>query len=183
MLKIKLWRKLTWLVTLLVLSGGAVANVRAQTVGDYKVYLPVIMREYVYMPPFALEVVTLTNQHRATVSCPALKINTKLYLAAYHHSQDMALNDFFSHTSPTYGSVSQRLSAVGYSWSGYAENIAAGYSSPASVVNGWLNSPGHKANIENCFLTEVGVGYFYLQNDTGGNNYHHYWTQTFGRPR
>lgn len=182
MLKIKLWRKLAWGVALLILSGGAVTNVRAQTVGDYRVYLPLVMREYVYMSPFAIEVVTLTNQHRATVSCPALKINSKLYIAAYNHSRDMALNDFFSHTSPTYGGVSQRLKAVGYSWSGWAENIAAGQTTPTQVVNGWLNSPGHRANIENCTLTEVGVGYFYLQTDTGKVNYHHYWTQTFGRP-
>jgi len=180
MLQLKFWRKFMWVMAVLVLSGGVAASVQAQ--GSYTLYLPLVKRNYFYISPFAQEVLTLTNQHRATKSCPPLTMNHKLYTLAYNHSQDMALNDFFSHTSPTHGGVDARLAAVGYTWSGWAENIAAGYSTSSDVVTGWLNSPGHRANIENCFLTEIGVGYFYLQNDTGSINYHHYWTQTFGRP-
>lgn len=176
MLKQKLWRKFMWVVAVLVLSGGTVVSVRAQ--GGYQIYLPLIRS----VNPFEANVILLTNQHRAAVGCGPLMPNQKLNTLAYNHSQDMALNDFFSHTSPTQGGVSARLAAVGYTWSGWAENIAIGYSTPSEVMTGWLNSPGHRANIENCNLTEIGVGYFYLQNDTGNINYYHYWTQTFGRP-
>ena len=48
---------------------------------------------------------------------------------------------------------------------------------------GWMNSAGHRANILNCNLEETGVGYIYLQYDTGGVNYHHYWTQVFATPQ
>lgn len=60
------------------------------------------------------------------------------------------------------------------------ENIAAGYSTPEAVVEGWKNSSGHRANLLNPNFTELGVGYYYLANDTGSVNYNRYWTQVFG---
>ncbi|UBF24763.1 CAP domain-containing protein [Kovacikia minuta CCNUW1] len=60
------------------------------------------------------------------------------------------------------------------------ENIAAGYSTPEQVVQGWINSPGHRANLLNPSYTELGIGYYYLANDTGSVNYKSYWTQDFG---
>jgi len=134
-------------------------------------------------PSMATQVVILTNQERANAGCPALAINSQLTTAAQNHTVDMALNDFFSHTSPGGSTLSSRLAAAGYRYWSAAENIAAGYSTPASVVAGWMNSSGHRANILNCSYTEIGVGYYYLANDTGGVNYHSYWTQDFGRPR
>ena len=73
--------------------------------------------------------------------------------------------------------------AAGYSYSLAAENIAAGYSTPQAVVQGWMNSPGHRDNILNCALQEIGVGYRNLEIDTGSVNYHYYWTQVFASPR
>jgi uncharacterized protein YkwD len=129
------------------------------------------------------EVAVLTNQERAKVGCPALRISSQLDAAAEGHSADMAVNDYFSHTSLDGRSPWDRINATGYSFSRAAENIAAGYSTPAAVVQGWMNSDGHRANILNCSLTEIGVGYVYLAGDTGSVNYRHYWTQVFATPR
>jgi uncharacterized protein YkwD len=92
------------------------------------------------------------------------------------------LNDFFSHTSSDGRSPWDRIRATGYSYSSAAENIAAGYSTAASAVSGWMNSSGHRANILNCGLEETGVGYYFLTNDTGHVNHRHYWTQVFATP-
>jgi uncharacterized protein YkwD len=95
----------------------------------------------------------------------------------------MALNDFFSHVGSNGSTFTERIEATRYQWSNAAENIAAGYSSPEAVVEGWMNSQGHRDNILNCALREIGVGYYYLANDTGEVNYRHYWTQVFATPR
>ncbi len=71
------------------------------------------------------------------------------------------------------------MTAAGYIWSGAAENIAAGQSTPEAVMKGWMNSAGHKANILNCGLTELGVGYA----AGSGADYGQYWVQDFGSPR
>ncbi|MDJ0690009.1 MAG: CAP domain-containing protein [Xenococcaceae cyanobacterium MO_188.B32] len=71
---------------------------------------------------------------------------------------------------------------TGYQYSTAAENIAAGYQTPEAVVEAWMGSAGHRANILNPDLTEIGVGYEYLANDTGSVNYNSYWTTTFGTP-
>jgi uncharacterized protein YkwD len=74
------------------------------------------------------------------------------------------------------------MAAAGYTYSAAAENIAAGFPTPQSVVAAWMNSSGHRANILNCELTETGVGYVFLANDQGAVNYHHYWTHVFASP-
>jgi uncharacterized repeat protein (TIGR01451 family) len=131
---------------------------------------------------FALEVVNLVNQERASVGCAPLAINQQLTTAAQAHSTDMALNDFFSHTSSNGSSPWERINNAGYQFSYAAENIAAGYTTPQAAVNAWMASPGHRANILNCILEDTGVGYYFLANDTGDTNYHHYWTHVFARP-
>ena len=117
------------------------------------------------------QVIQLTNDARAAAGCPPLTNNDRLHNAALAHSTDMAVNDYFSHTSLDGSSMVDRIEREGYSWRRLAENIAAGYRTPQAVVNGWMNSPGHRANIENCDLTEIGVGF-----------YDFYWTQNFGTP-
>ena len=92
----------------------------------------------------------------------------------------MALQDFFSHTGIDGSTMTQRIGVAGYQFSSAAENIAAGYTTPEEVVGGWMNSPGHRANILNPNLTEIGVGYYCLETDPGTLNYNHYWTQDFG---
>ena len=129
------------------------------------------------------QVVVLTNQERAKAGCPALTVSSQLTEAAEGHSADMAINDYFSHYSLDGRTPWDRIKETGYTYSMAAENIAAGYTTPAAVVQGWMNSDGHRANILNCGLTEIGVGYVYLANDTGSVNYRHYWTQVFATPK
>jgi len=126
------------------------------------------------------EVVALVNEERALVGCAPLQVNFQLTAAAQSHTEDMAFRDYFSHTSLDGRSPWDRIRAEGYNFWSAAENIAAGYQTPASVMAGWMGSTGHRANILNCELEDIGVGYYYLDNDTGDVNYHYYWTQDFG---
>jgi len=132
---------------------------------------------------FEERVVELTNIERQNYGCEPVTMDTRLWAAAAGHSEDMAVNDFFSHTGSDGSSPDERIIAQGYIWSGWGENIAAGYTSPESVVNAWMSSSGHRANILNCSFVHIGVGYFYLENDTGNFNYYHYWTQDFASPQ
>jgi len=148
----------------------------------YTVFLPLIIKQPT-PTTFADRVIELVNQQRANNGCPALTKNIALTNAAQAHSTDMALDDFFSHTGSDGSSPGARATRAGYSWSAIGENIAAGYATPESVVQGWMNSSGHRANILNCGYRDTGVGYYYLANDTGNVNYQHYWAQMFGTPR
>jgi uncharacterized protein YkwD len=126
---------------------------------------------------FTAQVVTLTNNERAKAGCPALTANATLTSVAQAHSQDMATNNYFSHDSQDGRSPFDRMTAAGYTFRLAAENIAAGQSTPAAVVQAWMNSAGHRANILNCGLTQIGVGY------AKGGSYGSYWTQDFGTPQ
>jgi uncharacterized protein YkwD len=130
---------------------------------------------------FVGQVVELTNQFRAQNGLAPLTLNSKLSEAAQTHSQNMATQDFFSHTGKDGSSAGDRVSSTGYDWRTVAENIAAGQRTPTEVVNSWINSPGHRANILNTTIREIGVGYFFLVEDTGTTNYNAYWTQDFGK--
>ena len=77
----------------------------------------------------------------------------------------------------------QRIAAINYEYYSATENIAAGYTTPEAVVEDWMNSDGHRDNILNCNLQEIGVGHYYLANDSGSVNYHHYWTQILATPQ
>jgi uncharacterized protein YkwD len=111
------------------------------------------------------------NQHRVSVGCPELDWNGDVGAVAQAHSEDMVARDYFDHVNPDGDSPFDRLRDAGISYSAAAENIAYGYSSADAVLAGWLASPGHRANIENCSLTEHGVG---LRDS--------YWTHVFIRP-
>ena len=102
--------------------------------------------------------VLLANEHRASVGCPALSWNEPLAGVAQGHSDDMVRRGFFSHTNPDGDSPGDRLESAGFQWSRWAENIAAGQPTGEAVLDGWLGSPGHRANLENCLLTHHGVG-------------------------
>ncbi|OCR01538.1 hypothetical protein BCD67_18780 [Oscillatoriales cyanobacterium USR001] len=130
---------------------------------------------------FINRVVELTNIERSKLGLPALKANTTLATAAQNHTQNMAVQDFFSHTGKDGSSPTNRVQSVGYN--GVAgENIAAGSTTPEDVLVQWMNSAGHRANILNADYKEIGVGYYFLANDTGSVNYNRYWTQVFGIP-
>ena len=129
---------------------------------------------------FLDRVIDLTNDVRAANGQHALTTNSALQATAQLQSVNMAEQDFFSHTGQDGLMAWERALIEGYNYQTIGENIAAGQLTPEEVVQGWVNSPGHLANILNPRFTEIGVGYQYLQNDTGVINYHHYWTQVFG---
>ena len=119
---------------------------------------------------FESEVVRLVNEIRAENGLKPLTQDWQLSRVARYKSQDMRDLGYFSHTSPTYGSPFNMMNSFGISYRTAGENIAKGYSTPEAVVNGWMNSPGHRANILNSSYTHIGVGYV-----ASGN----YWTQMF----
>lgn len=119
------------------------------------------------------QVIDLTNQERAKNGLSALKANWQLSRVARYKSRDMRDKGYFSHTSPTYGSPFQMMRDFNVSYRRAAENIAAGQRTPQQVVNGWMNSAGHRKNILDPNLRQIGVGY------AKGGSYGHYWTQMF----
>lgn len=127
-------------------------------------------------------VIELTNLERSKEGLPPLKISSMLAAAAQKHTEAMASKDFFSHTGIDNSDVSKRLELEGYQWSFCAENIYAGGTTPEEAVKGWMKSPGHRQNILNSDATEIGVGYYFLAEDTGEINYKYYWTQVFAAP-
>lgn len=116
------------------------------------------------------EVVRLVNEIRVQNGLREFTYNWELSRVARYKSQDMKDNRYFSHTSPVYGSPFQMMKDFGITYRSAGENIARGQRSPQAVVNAWMNSSGHRANILNASFTQIGVGYV-----ADGN----YWTQMF----
>lgn len=118
---------------------------------------------------FEQQVFDLTNQQRAQFGVAPLTLNLTLNDVAEKHSQDMAVNRYFSHQGRDGSQPWDRMKAGGYSYSRAAENIAFGQPTPQDVVTAWMNSSGHRKNILDPNLKEIGVGY-----------HEGYWTQNFG---
>lgn len=116
------------------------------------------------------EVIRLVNEIRTENGLKPLTANWELSRIARYKSEDMANNRYFSHTSPTYGTPFQMIRSFGLTYRSAGENIAYGQRTPAAVVDAWMNSSGHRANILNPAFTQIGVGYC-----ASGN----YWTQMF----
>jgi uncharacterized YkwD family protein/spore coat assembly protein SafA len=116
------------------------------------------------------EVVKLVNEIRVQNGLKELTYNWELSRVARYKSQDMRDNRYFSHTSPVYGTPFQMMKSFGITYRSAGENIARGQRTPQEVVNAWMNSSGHRANILSSSFTEIGVGYV-----ADGN----YWTQMF----
>ena len=110
----------------------------------------------------------------------ALTWNTQLTQAADGHSQDMAAQNYFSHTSLDGRTFSQRITATGYTWSTAGENIAAGYLGIEAVMVGWIGSEGHCANLMNANFTEIGVA---CVPGTSADKFSNYWTMDLAKPR
>lgn len=125
---------------------------------------------------FEKEVIRLTNIERKKAGLPALAENPQLSKIARLKSQDMATKGYFSHQSPTYGSPFQMMQSFGLRFSSAGENIAYGQRTPQEVVNAWMNSPGHRANILSRSYSQIGVG---LAKNSRGV---YYWTQMFMQP-
>jgi uncharacterized protein YkwD len=162
-------------------ASPARAILQQTEVSTFYLFLPIVINQPAPEP--VLQVVDETNFYRSQYGCPPLTLNQQLVSAAQGHSDDMALNDFFSHTGSDGSSPWQRINSTGYDYTQAAENIAAGHNTAQAVVQGWMNSDGHRANILNCALQELGVGYYNLADDAGAVNYHYYWTQVFATPK
>ncbi|MEJ3744182.1 CAP domain-containing protein [Actinomycetes bacterium KLBMP 9797] len=119
------------------------------------------------------EVVEITNRERAEGGCGTVTVNAKLATAARQHSQDQAEHNNMSHTGSDGSSPWDRTERAGYT-NAIGENVAMGYRTPAAVMDGWMNSSGHRANILNCDAKAIGVGLAYASDGSP------YWTQIFG---
>ena len=119
---------------------------------------------------YAAQVVSLVNAERAKNGLPALTVSTKVQQAAQTRAGE--LKSSFSHTRPSGASCFTALREAGVSYTRAGENIAYGQNTPAAVVQAWLGSPGHRANILSRDFTTIGVGYTVV-NGTA------YWTQFF----
>ena len=123
----------------------------------------------------AQEVIKLVNKERNAAGLSALTENSRLSEAAQAKAEDMMKNGYFSHTSPTYGSPFEMMKTFGITYKSAGENIAKGQKTPAAVMNGWMNSSGHRANILNASYEQIGVGFC---KDSSGVTY---WVQMFIR--
>ncbi|WP_396954187.1 CAP domain-containing protein [Neobacillus niacini] len=119
---------------------------------------------------YVQQVIDLTNAQRSKSGLPALKADSQLSGVAQKKSVDMQQNNYFSHTSPTYGSPFDMMRDFGVTYKSAGENIAQGQRTPQEVVNAWMNSEGHRKNILSANFTHIGVGY-----EKSGNH----WTQMF----
>jgi uncharacterized protein YkwD len=119
------------------------------------------------------QVLTLVNAERARAGCDPVTLDNRLTKAAAGHSRDMAADNFFAHDSQDGRGFADRIRAAGYP-APRSENIAAGQRTPAAVMDSWMHSAGHKANILDCRATQMG-----LASATGGD-FGTYWTQDFG---
>jgi uncharacterized protein YkwD len=145
----------------------------------------VMLAFFVFSAPQAVaspdlnQVIVLTNNARQAAGCPNLTWNPQLATAAQRHADDMAAYNYFSHIGRDGSRFTTRIINAGYRYRLAAENIAAGQQSPEEVVNTWLNSPAHRANILNCRLREIGIGFGH----NGGSTFGTYWVQNFGTGR
>ncbi|MFN3266949.1 MAG: CAP domain-containing protein [Deinococcales bacterium] len=137
--------------------------------------------------PFVLDILGQVNAARASTrtcgsksypSVPALTWNSKLQAAARGHNQDMFENKFFSHTGSNGSSLGERIKAQGYAYSTAGENIAWGQPTTQSVMDAWLKSAGHCANIMNANYTEIGVAVLYPSDKPKSP----YWTMNLAKP-
>jgi len=127
-------------------------------------------------PPAGIagQILTLVNAQRAKAGCKAVALDPRLTAAAAGHAQDMATNDYFSHTSRDGRTLVDRITATGYPIP-RSENIAAGQPTVAAVMDAWMGSAGHRANILDCSTVAMGAA------RAQGGTYGIYWVQDFGR--
>ncbi len=119
------------------------------------------------------QVIDLTNQERVKNGLKPLTANWELSRVARYKAMDMRDKNYFSHDSPTYGDPFTMMKNFGIAYSAAGENIAAGQKTPQEVVQAWMNSAGHRANILSTKYTQIGVGY------AQGGSYGYYWSQMF----
>ncbi|MDD3693556.1 MAG: SafA/ExsA family spore coat assembly protein [Oscillospiraceae bacterium] len=158
-------------VSELIKANPGIKNPNLIYVGQ-KIYIP----EAAPLSSLENEVIRLINIERTSRGIPALATNWELSRVARYKSQDMINRNYFAHNSPTYGSPFNMMENFGLRFSSAGENIAYGQRTPREVVNAWMNSPGHRANILSQSFSHTGVGAAKKANGTL------YWTQMFMRP-
>ncbi len=122
------------------------------------------------------QVVNITNQRRAEAGLAPVSVDSRLMNAAQAHSVDQARRGRMTHTGSDGSNGGTRITRAGYTWSKWGENVAAGYSNATSVMNGWMGSSSHRANILNRSMKHIGVGLAYSSNGTT------YWTMVVAAP-
>ncbi|MFD1369525.1 CAP domain-containing protein [Actinoplanes sichuanensis] len=127
--------------------------------------------------PVQQQVLALVNQERKEAGCDPITLDRRLIQAANRHASDMARRGYFDHESPAGEKAGSRVTGAGYPWRRYGENIAKGQDSPFRVMADWMRSPGHRENILDCRLDQMGVGLALAADDTP------YWVQDFATPR
>jgi uncharacterized protein YkwD len=118
----------------------------------------------------------LINQDRRRGGCPLLSLDERLNAAANQHAADMARRGYFAHDSPNGDGPGDRVRRAGYAWQRYGENIAKGMGTAYEVVDSWMRSPEHRANILDCRLDQMGLGLAVSRDRTA------YWVQDFATP-
>ncbi len=121
---------------------------------------------------FAQKVVDLVNDQRAQHGCGPLTVDPRVRKAAQAHSDDMAARNYYEHNTPEGVDPGTRMTNAGFRWSSWAENIFKSPKDPATALKGWMESPGHRANILNCSYKYTGVGVNLSSNGP-------WWTQDF----
>ena len=181
-------------VALLVLLFVALAPPAQAAEPGYTVFMPVILgspdgstggsagqpaltEDQLELTAEESELIDFINAERLSYGLGSVRPSNVLMQVARAHSQDMINRDFFDHVNPDGWGAGDRLDNAGYNWMTYGENIGGGYSSAELMSNGWMNSSGHRANMLNPELTQIGVGY------VAGGFYGHYWTALFATPQ
>ncbi|MEU8764465.1 CAP domain-containing protein [Streptomyces sp. NPDC048659] len=121
------------------------------------------------------QVLSLANSERRKAGCDPLRSDGKLRKAAQRHADDMSDREYYAHNSPEGRTPGERITAAGYDWSTWGENIFRGPHTAAEAVQGWMKSEGHRKNILNCAFKEVGVGVSLADNGP-------WWVQDFASP-
>ncbi|MEU6932440.1 CAP domain-containing protein [Streptomyces sp. NPDC046374] len=121
------------------------------------------------------QILGLANAERRKAGCEPLRSDGKLRTAAQRHADDMSDRDYYAHDTPEGRGPGDRITAAGYDWSTWGENIFRGPHTPAEAVDGWMNSEGHRKNILNCAFREMGVGVNLTSNGP-------WWVQDFASP-
>ncbi|PKV89301.1 CAP domain-containing protein [Streptomyces sp. TLI_146] len=122
---------------------------------------------------YVQQVVDLANAERAKAGCSPFKADRRLNASAQAHADDMAARNYYEHNSPEGRNAGDRMSAAGYDWHKWGENIHRGPKSPADAMRDWMKSPGHRANLLDCGFKDIGVGV-----NLSGNG--PWWVQNFG---
>ena len=175
------------LLILLLLAQQCWASLPANAATNeapFRIMMPLMLMTSPASAPdatFEQQVFTLTNALRQQHGCPALQFSPELTNAARGHSQDMADHNYFNHLDGSGNTPKWRAQQYGYLGNAGTENIAAGYATAEEVVIGWYNetppNDGHRLNLLNCSLTDIGIGYAANPSSDFGS----YWTQDFGR--